>query len=361
MKSSADVIFYIPCLDGGGAEKVFVVLANRFAALGLRVLLLLNEKTGVYLNQISPNVRITALEKTNRWSLLFSIISFVRKNNPKAVISGLSIPNRKVAFASLFYPRRITTALTVHHYNAAPHKRNDGGIINKFLYKRVSRVICVSRGIQECFEKNYGLKNAVTIYNPVVTDDLNKKSSERVDIPVEVQKRRGSTLIAVGRLAPVKDYDTLLKAFKEVLKQREVSLLILGVGSEEVRLKNLARELGVADKIWFLGFKDNPFSYMKFADLLVLSSRYEGFGNVLAEAMAVGTPVVSTNCFHGPSEILENGKYGLLVPVGGVSELAQAIISTLNRPTDRKTLITRSEQFSDEKIAKKYLEALSLN
>ncbi len=138
-------------------------------------------------------------------------------------------------------------------------------------------------------------------------------------------------IIAVGRLVPQKDYPTLLRAFREVvLEKGQARLVILGEGALLPELKSQAKALGIEEYVWFAGFVENPFAYIKRASVFVLSSVSEGFGNVLVEAMGLGVPVVSTNCSGGPAEILENGKWGQLVPIADVKALAQALNAVLD-------------------------------
>ena len=166
-------------------------------------------------------------------------------------------------------------------------------------------------------------------------------------------------ILAAGRLAPQKDYPTLLRAFAEVARSRPARLVILGQGVERERLLELAERLGVADRFDLPGFDVNPFRYMSRASVFVLSSRYEGFPNVLAQAMACGAPVVSTDCRSGPSEMLEGGRWGRLVhrwATGG--RWRGAIEDTLDDPMPAEELKARASVYSVEASVERYLEVL---
>ena len=165
-------------------------------------------------------------------------------------------------------------------------------------------------------------------------------------------------VLAAGRLAPQKDYPALLRAFAEVVRSRPARLVILGQGVERESLLELAERLGVSDSFDLPGFDVNPFRYMSRASVFVLSSRYEGFPNVLAQAMACGAPVVSTDCRSGPSEMLEGGRWGRLVPVGDWRAMARAIEATLDDPMPAKALKARASVYSVEASVDKYLELL---
>jgi glycosyltransferase involved in cell wall biosynthesis len=134
--------------------------------------------------------------------------------------------------------------------------------------------------------------------------------------------------------------------------------VILGEGGERDRIESLAESLGVADDVWLPGFVDNPYKYMRRADVFALSSEWEGFGNVVVEAMACGTPVVSTDCPSGPAEILADGEFGRLVPVGDDGALADAVAATLDDPLPDDRLRARADDFSYDTIAGEYLDVL---
>ena len=165
-------------------------------------------------------------------------------------------------------------------------------------------------------------------------------------------------VLAAGRLATEKDYPTLLRAFAEVARSRPARLVILGQGPERESLLELATWLGIEDRFDLPGFDVNPFRYMARASVFVLSSRYEGFPNVLAQAMACGTPVVSTDCRSGPSEMLEDGRWGRLVPVGDWRAMARAIEGTLDDPMAAEALRGRASVYSVEASVERYLEVV---
>jgi glycosyltransferase involved in cell wall biosynthesis len=164
--------------------------------------------------------------------------------------------------------------------------------------------------------------------------------------------------LGAGRLARQKDFRTLIRAFARVHAERHYRLVILGEGNDRAPLEALAVKLGLKDDIDLPGFVTNPFAYMSKAALFVLSSAWEGFGNVLAEAMALGVPVVSTDCPSGPREILQDGRYGPLVPVGDACALAKAMIDVLDHPPEKAFLQSASERFRVDKCGEAYLQVL---
>jgi len=194
------------------------------------------------------------------------------------------------------------------------------------------------------------------IHNPVVTPDLPALAAQKPRHPWLLNDRL-KVVIAAGRLDQVKDFPTLLRAFAR-LADKKLRLVVLGEGGQRLTLENLARELGIAGRVDFPGWIANPFALMSRARLFVLSSRYEGLGNVLVEALACGCPVVSTDCPHGPREILENGKWGALVPVGDDAALAAAMETALSQNPDRAALKRRAQFFSVKRAVAEYEKVL---
>jgi glycosyltransferase involved in cell wall biosynthesis len=169
----------------------------------------------------------------------------------------------------------------------------------------------------------------------------------------------GQRILTVGSLKAQKNHALLLRGFK-AMSDKDVHLMILGSGDQEP-LRHLALELGILDRVVFAGFHVDPTPFYATADLFVLSSNYEGFGNVIVEALSFGLPIVSTDCPSGPAEILENGKWGTLVPVGDVTALAQAMAKALVAPVNHAALKRRAADFSPEIAAQKYVDLLGLD
>ena len=202
------------------------------------------------------------------------------------------------------------------------------------------------------------------MHNPTITPDFAERVAESID-DAWFSDPQVPILLAVGRISGQKDYDTLLRAFAIASEKRELRLAIIGdqaskgaKSSRTERLRRLAKELKIDDNLRFLGVKTNPVRFMARSSLLVLSSRWEGLPNVLLEALACGTPIVSTDCPNGPREILAGGTYGRLVPVGDPKSLAAAILQTLQSPPDPNSLRRRAADFSYERSIGKYRELI---
>ena len=232
-------------------------------------------------------------------------------------------------------------------------------------YARADAVVGVSSGIsRDLVELGIAGGLVHTIYNPVVSQSL----VDRAKAPPPHEWFRDSTrpvVVAVGRLRPQKDFATLLRAFALVRQSINARLIVVGgvQGRSDVEqyyaeMQNLVEELRIGEDVEFVGYQANPFAFMSHAALFVLSSAHEGLPTVLIEAMACGTPVVSTDCPHGPSEILEQGRYGPLVPVGVVPAMAAAIRAQLAQPTLPSLLEHRAAHFSLDAAAESYLDLL---
>ena len=228
--------------------------------------------------------------------------------------------------------------------------------LSRLSYHYADAAICVSQGVADDFIKTTGMppEKTLVVYNPVVSPGLEQAAREPISHPWFSHGDQ-PVILAVGRLVVQKDYPTLLRAFSIVNNKRPVRLLILGDGQERARLEVLIKELGISADVQMPGFVLNPYAYMARARLLVLSSRWEGLPTVIVEALACGTPVVSTDCKSGPSEILADGRFGRLVPVGDAEALAAVILETLLITPDRALLRERAQDFTLEKSVKEYL------
>ena len=230
----------------------------------------------------------------------------------------------------------------------------------RYLLPEATHLVSVSQGVSDSLADVIGVptENITTIYNPVVTPDLANRATEQPNHPWFLD-HGAPIILAAGRLEKHKDYPTLIRAFARLAGLRPCRLVILGRGSKQHELEALAKDLAVADRVSFAGWTDNPFTFMARASLFVLSSRWEGFGLVLAEALACGCPCVSTDCPSGPAEILLNGDLGPLVSVGDDAALAEAMGRVLDDPPDRRLLQQRAAYFSADRAVAAYEELIT--
>lgn len=351
-------------LEVGGAERVLVTLANRFAALGHTVEVVLMKPHGALRGELCSEVRLVDL---NSYRAIFTIVPlarYLRRARPDALLSTLSQPNLVALLSRRL--ARVPTRVVVREANTptrefgAAVKLKDRIVPTLIarLYRQADAIVAVSRGVQHDLLCLTGLPESRVpcIYNPVITERLLRACEESLQHPW-FEAGAPPVVLAVGRLTPQKDYPTLLRAFARVRQSVPTRLLILGEGELHADLWCLAQALGIADSVAMPGYEPNPFAYMRRARVYVLSSRYEGLPNALIQAMACGCPVVSTDCPSGPNEILDGGRYGALVPVGDVESLAAAIVRGLQGqlPTAPDEWL---QQFEEGHIVAQYLRVL---
>ncbi|MBU9713493.1 glycosyltransferase [Evansella tamaricis] len=361
------IALYIPTLNGGGAERMIINLAKSFNDKGYNVELIVSKYKGPYISLLPDNLPIVDLNVSKGYMALPGLIKYLKNNKPDVILSALSLANIICLLAKQF--SRVNTRVIVsernHLSSAIRNSRNYKLRLIPFfikkLYPKADKVVTISNGIANDLIAYCQLPetNITTIYNPAYTTDILEKGYQKLNNKIFYEETH--VILGVGRLVPQKDFPTLIKAFKIVNQKVKAKLVILGEGSERGHLEKIVKDLDLENDVILPGFVNNPFAYMSNASLFVLSSAWEGFGNVLVEAMACGVGVVSTNCPSGPSEILEDGKFGTLVEVGDEIGMANAIIDYLRKPKDSGLLKDRAMDFSLEKISEQYLNILFPN
>lgn len=284
------------------------------------------------------------------------IASYVSRERPDCILPVL--PRNHIATLwskSLLplYPPVVPTVRCVLKYEKPKTRKR-----YRLLMNQSEHVISVSDGVGDDVSAVTGIsrKRISTIYNPVIVPEMESLRRESPDHPW-VTDSGSRIVLAAGRLDDQKDFPTLLKAFHALSETRSLRLIILGEGRQRQQLKALIQALNMADRVSLPGWAANPFAFMSRASLFVMSSKYEGLPGVLIQALACGCPCVSTDCPHGPSEILEGGRIGPLVAVGDHAALAGAMRDTLDNPPDKEVLRERAKLFSMEKSVEMY-EAL---
>ncbi len=362
------LLFVISSLGGGGAERVMVHLINHLDKNRYDILLVIFEEILDYQKDFGSTPEIICLDKTNRWHF-FKIILKLRKIithfQPNVVMSFLGYTNIVTVLASLFFTRRkFDLILSERSYppKSSPTAHFDllGRMLRIFAYRRADMIVCNSNHTKSAIEKDFHIRSekVKTIYNPVTLQEIRAKAQERVTHSF-FQNEGAKVIIGVGRLAEAKRFDRLLRAFSLVRREEEnVRLIIVGKGRLQRELEDLASQLKISEWVDFVGFQSNPYAWISKSDILVLSSDFEGLPNVLLEAMACGVPVVSTDCLTGPSEIITNGKNGILVPVSDEKELTEAVLTLLKDEGLRRRFSIegrkRAEDFRVEKIIPQY-------
>lgn len=351
----------IPDLSGGGAERVMVTLANCFAANGHRVDLVLGRAVGTYMAEVAPGVRIVDLHSDRMLASVLPLVRYLRRERPKAMLSALNHVNIIAILARKL--ARVRTRLVISERNSLTSLGTGkaGALISRLMglcYPSADAVIAVTRAGASELVKAFGLpsRKVFAIPNPLDIDRAQALSAEPLSHPWFVPGAR-PVILAVGRLAPQKDFATLIEAFAQLRTHISARLVILGEGPQRAELERQVEASGLSGEVLLPGFQENPFAWMAASKLFVMSSRFEGFPNVLVQAMACGAPVVSTDCPTGPDEILEGGRWGRLVPVGDARALARAMADTLKDATP-PDVGRRARAFQTDGVSRAYLSAM---
>lgn len=352
---------FLPDLSGGGAERVMVNLANGFCERGIRTDLVLINAAGPYLDMVVPEVRV--IELGTRRSVLSppALARYLRRERPTALISALEHANVAALYAKKLSGTSVRTVVTIHNTLSVHMQQNPSRKV-KFLswlvrtaYSGADAIVAVSNEAADDFSAVTGIarERVITIYNPIVSDDLLQRAQEPLEHPWFLAGEP-PVVLGIGRLTPQKDFATLIRAFALLRERMPARLMILGEGEERHDLEALVTELGLVDHVLLPGFVNNPYAYLKRASVFVLSSRWEGLPTVLIEALALGLPIVSTDCRSGPREILEDGRYGQLVEVSNSAVLADALAHALE---DERQVKPREawQKFTDSVSVDAYL------
>ena len=337
--TSEAIAFFLPSLNGGGAERVVLNLMQGITQRGLPVHLVVATAKGPLLDQLPPSVRLVDLKSSRVIRSIVPLAGYLRRERPRVLISSMNYANLIALWAGKLAGGRVPVIVTVHttlSQSKPQQVRLSPGIWARLLrtfYPWASSVVAVSRGSADDLARVSGLPRDMieVVYNPVITLDLLAGARKAIEHPW-FAPGEPPVFLGVGRLTRQKDFPTLLRAFAAVRAQRRCRLMILGDGEDRAGLTALASELGVAQDFALPGFQENAAGYMARSAVFVLSSGWEGLPTVLIEALATGARVVSTDCPSGPREILQDGRLGALVPVGDVAGLARAMIQALDEP-----------------------------
>ncbi len=355
----------MPTLTPGGAERVMVNLARGFVERGHTVDFVLAKAEGVYLEDVPPQVRLVDLGSPSRLQTVRSLprlAAYLRRERPDALLSAMNHANIVALAARRVAGVRTRVVVSIHN-NISSEKARGANTRDRLLpwlcahsYPAAQGVVAVSGGVADDFSEATGMarQGIEVVYNPVITPELAVQAAQPVDHPF-FAPGQPPVLLGAGRLEFQKNFPSLIRAFAQVRRSRSARLVILGEGSEAARLSALAQELGVQDDVWMPGHVKNPFAYMAKSAVFVLSSRYEGLPTVLIEALAVGIAVVSTDCPHGPAEIMARTGSGILVPVEDDDALAHGILKALDEPARPAANL---HEFGMDYPPERYLELL---
>ena len=361
------VCFLVRGLDGGGAQRDAILLANELQRQGVPAAIVTLESTGALRPLVDEAVPIVDLGKSRKLRLAFGLgaISAVLKAKPLAFVSSEAAANVATILASRLLARcrsRIILREVASPLDAAandPYWQNRLAYrLVPYAYRRAELVLTFTEGVRRDLIDAFDIPGHKVIAlgtNAVITAHM------RTRLEAAARAPESALVVSVGRLSPEKDHVTLISAFALLLRRLpDARLVIVGEGRERRRLEALIVQLGLADAVTLAGHLDDPFPLLLRASLFVSSSRHEGFGNAIVEAMAVGVPVVATDAPHGPRDILEGGRHGRLVAVGDADALSSAMADTLAEAPDSAALRERAGAFTVEAAAEAIVRILRL-
>jgi glycosyltransferase involved in cell wall biosynthesis len=354
----------LPDLRGGGAERIALDLAHVFASHGYVPEFVLLQCRGDLLSETSPAYGVIDLGCNRVRHLPLSLAAYLRVRRPNALLVSMWPLTAIAPLVQKMSGHHCSVVVSEH--NTLSFQYGPRGLFHRAAmrssmalgYRLAGARIAVSSGVADDLALLSGLprEEFTVVNNPVSPRSV--PTPEALELAATFWAAPlGKRILSVGSFKLQKNHGLLLRSFARVFDQ-DARLMLLGQGDQESSMRSLANDLGIAHRVVFAGFHPDPTPFYATADLFVLSSNYEGFGNVIVEALAQGLPVVSTDCPSGPAEILENGRWGRLVPVGDANALAIAIKESLEAEHDRDALRRRAADFAPVIAAKKYLDLM---
>jgi exopolysaccharide biosynthesis WecB/TagA/CpsF family protein len=358
------VAFYLHDLSGGGVERMRLALMDALRARGVVVTLVLGARRGPLVPLLPADLPVVELGRRRMLGAVGPLVRFLRTIRPDVLVASLDHNNITALLAGRLAGAGGSVVICQH--NALSAERASGWRYRAvpwlywLLQSSAAGVVAVSRGVADDLAATAGIprRRIRAIYNPVIGPDFAARAQQPAPHPWLVECRC-PVFIFAGRLTAQKDPGMLLDAMALLLRQRAARLILLGEGHLLPALQAQATQLGIAHAIAFVGFQANPLPWIRAAHALVCSSRYEGLGNVIIEALGCGTPVIATDCPHGPAEILGGGAFGRLVPVGDAAALAAAMAAQACDVPDRHRLRARAGYFTASSCAEAHLALFS--
>lgn len=369
------VLFIIPNLGKGGAERVVSILLEHLDRRIIQLCCLFYDSQHIY--DIPHDVKTYCLDlpgsndpfKKGVHSILriIKLKRILEKERPDVVLSFMNKVNLMTILASTLSRNKIHLIISERNTPSRQLQGRSNAIVRyliKKLYPKANKILAVSNGVRNDLIECFGIAadKIRVIYNPLDIEKIRRLSQEEV-IEHPWFSEKIPIIINVGSLSKKKGQKYLIEAFRIVRDKIPARLVLLGEGDQTADLKKLATDLVVDQDLLFLGFQKNPYKFMARSSVFVLASLWEGFPNVLTEAMACGVPVVSTSCPFGPEEIINNKVNGLLVPIKDEKKLADAIVMILENKSFSKSIAFEApksiERFSKPRILKEYLQLLT--
>lgn len=367
MNRSPRIAVFLATSGHSGVDRIMKNLIRETASRGINVDLLHIRGHGPQFNEPVKNLRIVDLGVSHVNGSLGPLVRYLRRERPVGLLSDKDRVNRvallakRIARVPLRSVVRIGTTVSVNLSQRSWLQRRIQYLSIGHLYRWAERVIVPSHGAAGDLVHALNLPDRIicVLPSPIVNREIFAMASEPLNHPW-FKGPAVPVILGVGELSARKDFSTLIKAFTRVRDRLPCRLLILGEGRQRQRLVSLVGQLKLEGAVSLPGFEKNPFPYMQRASLLVLSSICEGLPVALVEALALGTPVVATDCPSGPREILEGGRFGRLTSVADEAGLAEAIVQTLENPLPSNALMSAAMPFSVDQATSRYLELLGV-
>lgn len=340
---------------------MFANLANGLLSCGAEIDLVVGRAGGDMGTFLERDIRVFNLKSHHMLGSIPRLVKYLEAREPAAIIAAMTHCSAAAVLARMIARTKTKIVATEHNTmsrvvaNASGLKYRLMPLWSRWALNSVDDIVAVSSGVADDLSAQTGIprKRFRVIYNPVISDTFYTAAAAVVEHPW-FQSGEPPVILAVGRLDRQKDFPMLVRAFRLIKDRRPGRLVILGEGPERNRIEQLVRELCLTHDVALPGFEHNPYRFMSRATVFASSSQWEGFGVALVEALALGVPVVSTNCTHGPAEILCYGRYGRLVPVGDHEAMAKALIDALDNPM-RNDNSAHVQQFAVRSVASNYM------
>lgn len=354
-------------LGYGGIEKTMINLAGGLYLNKYEVdILYMND--GELSNQFNDNdIKLIKLNSNKASNCITSIKQYIKNQSPDVIISAGRHMNVILLLSVLGIKLKSKIILTEHGNPLMSEKivSNKKGkikvkltnILAKILYNKADDVVCVSKSLENIIKNELNIDNTVTIYNPVIKSDMLIKGDEDISESIYINHTK-PIIITVGRICDEKNHELLLEAFNEVLTYIDSELVIIGDGPLKNSIEDKVKSLNIQENVHLLGFRDNPYKYIKQSDVFVLTSKTEALPTVIIEALALGTPVISTDCQVGPREILKDGKLGILSEQN-YKIVAESIIDVLNKKVHINVNEEELQCYTSEVAINKYIELIN--
>jgi len=357
----------MPSFSGGGVERNITNIANELSS-SYNTEIVVSRSKGPLKDSLNNNIEIIDLCCGRTLLSPYRVISYIRSNQPDVMFSSVILPNIINAAVNEIFD---TSTVCIPIVNSVYSERVSDSINSQYLKDKIlhglvkktfnqpNAIIAVSSYVKEDLINEYRLTETKVnvVPSPVVTSRLRKKSKAKTNHQW-LESDEYKVILGAGRFIPLKNFDDLIKSFYYLKDHDRYRLVLLGDGPERGKLKKLVAELDISESVDFLGWENNPYPYMAESDLFMLTSSYEGFGNVIVEAMACGTPVVATNCPGGPAEIINDAPHCTTVQVGDTCSLAQCSKELLHKSIEPQDLTTYANKYSSTKIAKEYVSLI---